>query len=235
MKNILMIVYLVLVVIVVIALFSLLRIPITTATATLMVAIGTLISAIVSIFSIRETRALAGLSIYPNLRIGSITGQPPDQVFSNGNMCTPYVYLENLGPGIAKDIELVLTEYGLQEGLDDRGYMNPDDLIAIDKLKPRKATKDFLAPNQTIETPYTMPKESFRTWFLFSPFNTQIPAFLIENEGYVRFFILTVSCKNMRNEKIKPVSYLLQGLPTEYKIPDYAKKWLCWRVYLDKF
>lgn len=231
MKDKLLILFLATVLIVIIAVFIFLRIPITTANATLIVGIGALLSAIVGIFSIKETRVLAGLSIYPNLRIGSTITQAPDQAFLSENMCSTYVYLENLGPGIAKEIRLELTEYNLKEGSDPKGYTSRNDLIANPNVIIRKASKDFLAPSQTVETPYSMSREAFRTWFLFSPFSNQISAFVIENKGHPRFFILTIRCKNMRNEEIEPSSYLLQGLPIEGKNPDYAEKWLCWRIY----
>ena len=109
MKDKLLILFLAIALIIVIAAFIVLRIPITTATATLIVGIGALLSAVVGIFSIRETRELAGLSIHPNIRIGSTITQPPDQASLDENICTPYVYLENLGPGIAKEIKLALT------------------------------------------------------------------------------------------------------------------------------
>ena len=139
MKDKLLISYLAAVLILVIAAIALLHIPITTATATLMVGMGTLVSAIVGIFSIRETRALAGLSIYPNLRIGNTIAQPQDQAFSSVNMCTPWIYLENLGPGMAKEIKLVLTEYNIKEGSDPRGYLDRNALIANPNVGPSTA------------------------------------------------------------------------------------------------
>ncbi len=210
--------------------FIVFHLPLNATAATLMVGVGTFVSGIVAIFSVRETRNLAELSIYPNLRISAV-GLLPGPTTPVEINCSDTIYLENIGPGIAKDIKLVLTELRLNGDAKSEEALDLNDTMEESTQPPRIARKDFMAPVRAIETSVSTVREPFRAWMIFSPYGNQYPAFVLRSEGSMKLFRLTVHCKNMRNVPIEPVIYILKGAPYRGPNPDYAKNWLQWQIY----
>ena len=74
-----------------------------------MIAIGTMVMALATTFSVWETRKLAGLNVQPLLKLTLPTSSPPP-ASTEGTHGTTYVYLENIGIGVAKNIGMHLNE-----------------------------------------------------------------------------------------------------------------------------
>lgn len=205
------------------------------STATFMVAIGTFLTAVVAIFSIRETRFLAGLSIQPILRISLISLIPGIPTTPTEVNQADTIYLENIGTGTAKHVKLTLVEMRpvVEKGtFPDNYFFEKEGRLVPSGNQPIISIIDFIPPVRAVESTVSTTREPFKARLLFSPFENGFSEFLVKNEGKAKFFKLKIECKNLRDEKARPVEYFLLGKPTMNQASQ-KKEWLSWRVYVD--